>query len=508
MKSNSSSTGRGPLLLKLAISLAIVALDCIPPAVALWGGMGSDVTDVTLHKQIKKIKNSPYAWGIALYRDGCGYCELLKPEWTTAAQKMRKMVGVAAVDVVNHQHIAQALMEEYKFKVEGVPTIIILKPKASGAGKTMTVYQGERKSKAILKALEAAMPEYVARITAGALPGWQKRPGAHVVLFSKKREAPPQLKALSTKYRDRSVHVGMVDDSDTELRTLFGVNDYPKLFVIENGKEVGVNGYKPKEYKGSKNFVTMDFFVMDFAGPKPTSDSGDDISDSSGESDEPSKGGTKSSKATPTSAPTKAKKGKKEKADEGGAKKKLKKVETAAAKKRKEKEAAAKAAKKKLGGKLRKMVQPRNPITLKGTDLSALSVTQLRGILARYDDPCTGCIEKDNFLMKIAENRKLYGDMEHIARAGAAKKSKPKARTAKGAGMGAPQGMGAKSGDNDPGETADATPAENDDSLCARMLAIEAEPLHSRIEELEAEVVQLKKQLQFMQQDLIQHDDL
>lgn len=28
------------------------------------------------------------------------------------------------------------------------------------------------------------------------------------------------------------------------------------------------------------------------------------------------------------------------------------------------------------------------------------------------------CIEKDNFLMKIAENRKLYGDMEHIARAG------------------------------------------------------------------------------------------
>lgn len=111
---------------------------------ALWGGTGSDVTDVTLHKQVKKIRNSPYAWGIALYRDGCGYCELysnsiinrtsfmcmcmyvcialvraetamafwswtcvflltavrLKPEWTGAAQKMRKMVGVAAVDVV------------------------------------------------------------------------------------------------------------------------------------------------------------------------------------------------------------------------------------------------------------------------------------------------------------------------------------------------------------------------------------------------------------------------
>lgn len=38
-----------------------------------------------------------------------------------------------------------------------------------------------------------------------------------MVLFTKKREAPPQIKALSTKYRDRGVHFGMVDDSDTAV---------------------------------------------------------------------------------------------------------------------------------------------------------------------------------------------------------------------------------------------------------------------------------------------------
>lgn len=58
------------------------------------------------------MEKSPYVWMIALYRDGCGYCELLKPEWESAAQKMRKMAGLAALDVVTHQHVASALMSE------------------------------------------------------------------------------------------------------------------------------------------------------------------------------------------------------------------------------------------------------------------------------------------------------------------------------------------------------------------------------------------------------------
>jgi hypothetical protein len=33
---------------------------------ALWGGVGSEVLDLTLHKDVKRVKDSPYAWAIAL----------------------------------------------------------------------------------------------------------------------------------------------------------------------------------------------------------------------------------------------------------------------------------------------------------------------------------------------------------------------------------------------------------------------------------------------------------
>lgn len=36
-----------------------------------------------------------------------------------------------------------------------------------------------------------------------------------------------------------------------------------------------------------------------------------------------------------------------------------------------------------------------------------LTIKELRGILARWDEPCNGCVEKDNFLMKINENRRV-----------------------------------------------------------------------------------------------------
>lgn len=149
------------------------------------------------------------------------YCELLKPEWTAAAAKMRKMAGVvsgalhcrtpfssgarlkfspllgfffqAAVDVVTHQHIAQSLMKDYGFEVKGVPTVIILKPGPDGK-KELVQYSGERKTSPIVKALGAAMPEFVARITEPSFDSWQQKPGAKVVLFSKKREPSPQLK--------------------------------------------------------------------------------------------------------------------------------------------------------------------------------------------------------------------------------------------------------------------------------------------------------------------------
>ena len=132
--------------------LCLGVLAAAPGAQALWGGKGTDVVQLTLHKELKEVptarthlrfhtvtpppqlKASPFLWAVALYRDGCGYCELLKcappapprlakltppsrPEWEKLGTRVRKMAHVAAVDVTTHAHIAQSLQEEYNFKV-------------------------------------------------------------------------------------------------------------------------------------------------------------------------------------------------------------------------------------------------------------------------------------------------------------------------------------------------------------------------------------------------------
>jgi hypothetical protein len=240
------------------------------------------------------------------------------------------------------------------------------------------------------------MPQFVARITEPAFATWQRKPGAKVLLFSKKREPPKELRALSTKYRERNVSFGLVDHGDAALRGLFGVNDFPTLVAIEVGKRVGEEGYSPTVHKGGTSFVSMDFFVMDFAGPDNSSPSSGSDGDGGG-----SGGGASPTAPSKTGKTTKgpsASRSKKAPSSSGGASK------TKKTKKRNTKSSSSRALKKTLGN-TRTLPQPSDPIKLKGTDLSKLTVKQLRGILARWDDPCTSCLEKSNFIERIEKHR-------------------------------------------------------------------------------------------------------
>eukprot|EP00040_Diaphanoeca_grandis_P027616 m.157449 g.157449 ORF g.157449 m.157449 type:complete len:549 (-) comp31056_c2_seq1:79-1725(-) len=546
-------------LLGSMLCCVALVLTVTPATNALWGGIGSEINDFMLHKELTKMENSKHLHVIALYRDGCGYCELLKPEWEKLALKMRKQIGVAAVDVVNHQHISKALQDKYKFEVKGVPTIVILKPKANGK-KTLVVYEGERKAKAMAKAFSTHMPEFVATISDSSYDAWEAKPGAKAVLFSKKKEVPTVLKALSTKYQGR-MHFGIVDSSATKLKALFSVAEYPQLYIVPDGKTVGPE-FSAIPYKGSNKFFRMDSFLLDYAGDKPPSDStsspsssskskkSDKVSSSPSPSSKDKKDKTSKDKTdktskdikdkakpaknkddstTPSKKSTKAeKKGdkkqkvkgdqqsepssntsqadamdketeqqlkdKKEREKQQRKEKREKARQEAknAAKIRKEKEAK----KKKPKSGLRTLPQPANPIVLKGADLKSLSVKDLKGILARWDDPCKACTEKDQFLMKIADNRKEYGDMEAIAKMYAKKPSKKRSSSAH------PDGNHASkrtmSFDDDEGES---------DVLCGRLLKMEMGPLQDQIQQLSLENDELKQRLADAQEPLV-HGEL
>ena len=340
------------------------------------------------------------------------------------------------------------------------------------------------------------------------------------MLFTDKKDSPAVIKALSIKYKGR-LHFGVVVTDDKKLKSKFGTDGSGKLFIIEDGKTVG-SDYTPIPYKGSARFVTMDFFVMDYAAAKEKEASGDGGGDSKGSADGKNDGGNTDKKKD---AKTKKKKKKKAETEEP-ANLTLEEIAAKAANKaaakeeRKEKAAAMKAqrqerqkaekkgggkksTKKKLGG-LRNLPQPENPINLKDAKLDQLSIKDLRGILARWDDPCNSCIEKDQFLMKIAENRKAHGDMEAVAQSFAKKAARRNRKRTKinpdgGGGGGGPEAT--TSGPADP--FAD----DGGGGLCGRLLDMETEPLRKEIEELRAENEELKMELAAATEELV-HEEL
>ena len=81
-----------------------------------------------------------------------------------------------------------------------------------------------------------------------------------------------------------------------------------------------------------------------------------------------------------------------------------------------------------------------------------------------------GCVEKDNFLMKINENRRIYGDMEHVAKA-YAKKSKSKKASRRGGDRKGRKGKDMYS--TDQGGEDDGMDEDPDDPFCSRMLELE-----------------------------------
>lgn len=241
--------------------------------------------------------------------------------------------------------------------------------------------------------------------------------------------------------------------------------------------------YTPKVYtKKLSSFVSMDFFIMDFASPKSPSAADTKSVDGSKSA---SKKETAGSKKDKTKKQTSGKKPRRTSSSSSSSKTRAKHSSPPT-----------------LRGKLRRLPQPENPVRLKGTDLSKLSVKELRGVLARWDDSCSGCLEKANFLERIAKNRKIYGDMEnianHYAKVNKRKRSKSR-RSEKESSIRTQASPSQSDGDGD-GDG-------DDDPFCTRMLERETQPLLDKIEELTAEISQLKIELAQSQEYLI-HEDL
>jgi hypothetical protein len=169
------------------------------------------------------------------------------------------MVLVTAVDIEKHRSVAEKVIQKYGINVNGVPTIVLLKPKLDGS-KELIVYNGERNFKSIVDFAVANMPSSVEVISATSYQKFlQKDSKPTTLLFSNKKTPGMILKALSTKYKQ--CKFALVHDSQKTLVQEFSVGEFPSLFVLPSGRDIMEEW---KKYEGKFSYLSLDLFLMDY----------------------------------------------------------------------------------------------------------------------------------------------------------------------------------------------------------------------------------------------------
>lgn len=133
----------------------VLLLLLIRSATALYSS-DSGVIDLTPSNFRRDVLSSDEVWVVEFYAPWCGHCRNLVPEYTKAAQALKGVVKVGAVNADEHRDIGG------QYGVRGFPTIKIF-----GLDKTKPEdFQGDRSAQGIVdKALKAAKDKVHAQLS-------------------------------------------------------------------------------------------------------------------------------------------------------------------------------------------------------------------------------------------------------------------------------------------------------------------------------------------------------
>eukprot|EP00002_Diphylleia_rotans_P031473 TRINITY_DN6537_c0_g1_i2.p1 TRINITY_DN6537_c0_g1~~TRINITY_DN6537_c0_g1_i2.p1 ORF type:complete len:640 (-),score=159.51 TRINITY_DN6537_c0_g1_i2:151-2070(-) len=201
------------------------------------------------------INQEEKVWVVEFYAPWCGHCKQLAPEYKKAAQKIKGVVQIGAVDCDNkvNQQIAG------RFGIRGFPTIKVFVP----GNKNPIDYQGERTGDAIIKFATGLIPSKVQNIrNEGDLKKTiEESDKPTAILFTSKTETAPLYKSLSLEYQKRMTFTE-VRKYATAVADAYGVTNFPTLLVSAPGQEI-------TKYDGELKYEDLRNFLEKHALPAP-----------------------------------------------------------------------------------------------------------------------------------------------------------------------------------------------------------------------------------------------
>jgi len=146
--------------------------------------------------------------------------------------------------------------------VQGFPTLKIIKPSKTPGKPSVEDYQGPRTTSGIIDAVKSAIPNHVKRISDKGLDAWFKSDNetAKAVLFSEKGTTGALIKVLASEYLT-NMRFGQIRNKESAAVKMFGVEEYPTLFVLPGGSKDVV------KFDGSFTKESMTEFLSRYVAP-------------------------------------------------------------------------------------------------------------------------------------------------------------------------------------------------------------------------------------------------
>ena len=265
-------------------------LGCVAPATAGRVQPGSErffdppseVIVLKTRSDWSKLEKSNFAWVVAFYRESCGFCALLRPEWEEAATSLKRYVRIAAVDVERSRELTGYAQQRYNFQVEGVPTIKTFVPLVKKQGRPLIdTYNGERKANAVVSHVRGLMPSFLLPSKLlkfdESLHISNLETGPVALFFSEKPSPSATAKALSSKFRGRlrigQLRVGTGRQDVQELAHRCAATNSVtitdvKLCVMYIGHQANQQGDLPvhivANYGRKLSIMSLENFLMDY----------------------------------------------------------------------------------------------------------------------------------------------------------------------------------------------------------------------------------------------------
>jgi thiol-disulfide isomerase/thioredoxin len=219
----------------ILLALCISSVTCGNP-------FSSNVVALTAKNWKEEVEESPHAVFVNMCRVGCGYCQLLTPEWEKLAAAVKGTIKVAYWDTEQTGRRPPLLGE-----IKGTPTIRLYVPKKKqGTGnrqKAVLDYNYERKAKDMKQFAEQNMPNFVEPIR-GDLTSFVDKATRHglpqVLLFTSKSRTSSLTKYLTTEFRRRLLVAEIYPtEKNKALMETYGVSkdNLPALLILREGAE-------------------------------------------------------------------------------------------------------------------------------------------------------------------------------------------------------------------------------------------------------------------------------